>query len=479
VREKYARTYIAALSALALLLSSSWYYWHGFEFDPGLLAGACILSLLIFIGLVFPINTGQQDEIGVWDIGLVVAIAALGPTWAAIAALPAAVYTGRKEPLRLTFEVSHLVTITYLAGMVFSLTSTPLLLMQTGTPTASVVYGTFVAGVVLIVGNKLIMSTLLRIKYGRAMRETWQEDMSPYLLSDAINVLTAGFGVLALIVYGPVAAFVTVGGAIGSQVLVYRSRHQVRENRELRDRISSLESSLTTSNLSFGTMMIQDLGRRDGFTDRHAAATSVYAADIARELRLDDVHAERVRMAALLHNIGMFRLPEEIITATGRLNSLARKELDQHPVVGEQALSAVPEFREMASWVRWHHERPDGRGYPDKLREAWIPTEARILAVAQAYAAMIIDQPHKPGASPGEARSRLNSGADTEFDGVVVRAFARILDTESEGYRMADDHRFVFPAPDAGLPPELQGVTRLPTASPSDEPDEASNQREA
>lgn len=190
-----------------------------------------------------------------------------------------------------------------------------------------------------------------------------------------------------------------------------------------------------------------DLGRRDRYTDRHAAATSVYAADIARELQMDDLHAECLGMAGLLHNIGMFSLPEEIVSATGKLNSLARSELEKHPVRGEQALAAVSEFKEMASWVRWHHERPDGRGYPDKLRAAWIPTEARILVVAQAYAAMAIDQPQRPGMSLGEARGQLNAGIDTEFDGVIVRAFARILDTESEGYRMADDYRFVFPAP--------------------------------
>lgn len=75
-----------------------------------------------------------------WDIGLVVAIAALGPSWAVIAALPAAIYAGRKEPLRLAFEVSHVVIITYLAGIVFALTSTPLLLgSEASTPISSTV----------------------------------------------------------------------------------------------------------------------------------------------------------------------------------------------------------------------------------------------------------------------------------------------------------------------------------------------------
>jgi HD-GYP domain-containing protein (c-di-GMP phosphodiesterase class II) len=167
-------------------------------------------------------------------------------------------------------------------------------------------------------------------------------------------------------------------------------------------------------------------------------------------MKLDDTHVERLRMAGLLHNIGLFGLPDEMLLATGRPNSIARSHLDEHPTRGEEALAAISEFGEMASWVRWHHERPDGRGYPDKLRGPWIPLEARILAVAQAYAAMILDQPRRPGVTTAEAREQLSAGIDTEFDGVVVRALLRLLDTESEGYRMADDHRFVFPSLENG-----------------------------
>jgi HD-GYP domain-containing protein (c-di-GMP phosphodiesterase class II) len=270
------------------------------------------------------------------------------------------------------------------------------------------------------------------------------------LLSEALNVLTAGLGVVAFVAYGPVVAVVVVVGSVGSLALAYRAREQVRENGELRARVESLEEALANSNMAFGTMIIRDLGQRDGYTHRHAAATATYAGDLAREMKLDDTHVERLRMAGLLHNIGLFGLPDEMLLATGRPNSIARSRLDEHPVRGEEALAAIVEFEEMAGWVRWHHERPDGRGYPDKLRGPWIPLEARILSVAQAYAAMILDQPRRPGMTCAQAREKLSAGLDTEFDGVVVRALLRLLDTESEGYRMADDHRFVFPSLEGG-----------------------------
>ena len=376
-----------------------------------------------------------------------IGVVLLGPTWTALAALPSALFVGRRDLMRTVFEIGHSVTIVYLAGIVFSFAAEPWLVAGTGKP-AIFFYGTLVAGMTLVAASETINGMLLKVKYNRDFHETWSEIVQPYLISDVVSVLTAGFGVLALLVNGPVTAVVVVAGSIGSQVLVYRAREQVKENYELRTRVDSLEEALATSNMQFGTIIIQDLGRRDGYTHRHAAATAVYAADLAREMKLDDTRAEQLRTAGLLHNIGLFGLAEELLLVTGKLNSVAQSQLAEHPARGEEALAAVPEFEEMASWVRWHHERPDGRGYPDKLRGPWIPLEAKILSVAQAYAAMVLDQPRRPGMSFAEARENLSAGIDTEFDGVVVRAILRILETESEGYRMADDHRFVFPAPD-------------------------------
>jgi len=419
-----------------------------------LAVGTMVLAGLVLLGDVFPLRVSDKSAIGVWDVGLVLAVVTLGPTWAAIAALPSAVFVGRRDWLRTVYEIGHSTTIVYLAGIVFFFASdTPLLLGSTA-PAAQIVYGTFATGLTLLAANRLVAAILLKIKYGQGLQETWKEDTQPYVLSDALNILTAGSGALALVVFGPVAgpvaALVLLGGTIGSQVLVYRAREQMQKNEELRGRIDSLEGALATSNHTFGTMIVRDLGRRDGFTDRHAAATAVYAADLAREMGMDETHVGRLRLAGLLHNVGLLGLPEELLLATGKPNSIAQSRLAEHPARGGEALAAVPEFGEMATWVRWHHERPDGRGYPDKLRGPWIPTEAKVLAVAQAYAALILDGPSRPGVSPSKAREKLGAGADTEFDGVVVRALLRILDTESEGYRMADDHRFVFPAPGDG-----------------------------
>jgi HD-GYP domain-containing protein (c-di-GMP phosphodiesterase class II) len=446
-RAAYVKFYIWVLAALATALCVSWIHWYGLEVEPSLITGAAIVACFSLLGDIFAVRVNERLAISVSAIALVIAVAALGPTWAALAAIPSALFVGRGNLLRTIYEVGHSVTTVYLAGMAFSFASQPLLIDDSASK-ATVFYGTLVAGVVLVGATGSAVIVLFRVKYDQPVQISWSEIMQPYLLADATNVLTAGLGALALKEYGPGVALVVVAGSIGSQALVYRSREQMKENRKLQSRVASLEKAVATSNTTFGMMIIQDLGRRDGYTHRHAAATAVYAADLAREMKLDEASVGRLRMVGLLHNVGLLGLPEELLLTTGKLNSIAQSQLAEHPVRGEKALAAIPEFEEMAGWVRWHHERPDGRGYPDKLRGPWIPLEAKILAVAQAYAAMVLDQPRRPGIGSAEARERLSAGIDTEFDGITVRAFLRILDTETEGYRLADDHRFVFPAPE-------------------------------
>jgi HD-GYP domain-containing protein (c-di-GMP phosphodiesterase class II) len=445
--ETSLRAYVGVLAAVAVTLLASWIYWYDATIELRIIVGVAIFAGLLLLADLFPIRVSERWDISTVEIGLLAAVVMLGPFWAAISALPYAVFGGRRDPLRTAYEASCVTVESYSAGIVFSFAAGPLVL---GRPESvpSVVYAVLAAGVTMAAVNCALSMGILKVKYGQRFEETWKELVQPYLLPHAISVLTVSVGVLVLLKSGPIAALVVIAGSIGSQALVYRSREQVKKNDELRGRVDSLEQALATSNNTFGAMIIQELGRRDGYTHRHAAATAVYAADLGREMKLDDTRAEQLRMAGLLHNIGLFGLPEDLLLATGKLNSIAQSTLAEHPARGEEALAAIPEFEEMASWVRWHHERPDGRGYPDKLRGAWIPLEAKILAVAQAYAAMVLDQPRRPGMSFAEAREKLGAGIDTEFDGIVVRALLRILETESEGYRMADDHRFVFPSPE-------------------------------
>jgi hypothetical protein len=183
----YLRLYIGALLALALALASSWIYKYGFRFEVQLVVGTLVLTSFVVLGDLFPLRVSDKTTLGVWDVGLVVAIVALGPTWAAVAALPSAFVVGRRDWLRTAYEIGHSITIVYVAGIVFSFTSTPLLL-GVNVPSAQVAYATFATGLTLIAANRLIVAILFKIKYDQAFYVTWKEDIEPYLLSDGVNV---------------------------------------------------------------------------------------------------------------------------------------------------------------------------------------------------------------------------------------------------------------------------------------------------
>ena len=135
---------------------------------------------------------------------------------------------------------------------------------------------------------------------------------------------------------------------------------------------------------------------------------------------------------------------QELMTRPEKLNSLGRASLEGHPESGERVLSEVPGLEEASRWVRWHHERPDGTGYPDRLRGGWIPLEARILAVASLYTSFVLDDPHTPALRPHEARQRLVGAINGAVDEGVARTLLRVLDSEDASYASASDARFSF-----------------------------------
>ena len=154
----------------------------------------------------------------------------------------------------------------------------------------------------------------------------------------------------------------------------------------------------------------------------HGRSVARRAVRLARQLGLEPEDQMRLRLAALVHDIGKLAIPESILAKPGSLDQQEWAQVRCHPATGARMLEADG-FDEIAGWIRAHHERPDGLGYPDGLRGEEIPIQARILAVADAYDAMLSDRPYSPAMDPAEAREELRRGAGAQFDAVVVAAF--------------------------------------------------------
>jgi diguanylate cyclase (GGDEF)-like protein/PAS domain S-box-containing protein len=165
---------------------------------------------------------------------------------------------------------------------------------------------------------------------------------------------------------------------------------------------------------------------------RHGNKVAALAAATAAELGLSAEEIARTRLAAELHDIGKAALPEAILAKPGPLDDAEWEFVRRHTLIGERILAAAPALANIAPLVRSSHERPDGSGYPDGLSTEQIPLGARIVAVVDAFDAMVSGRAYKPPIPEADAILELQRCTGSQFDPEVVQAFLRLLDELSE-----------------------------------------------
>ena len=138
--------------------------------------------------------------------------------------------------------------------------------------------------------------------------------------------------------------------------------------------------------------------------------------------------AQRCRLAGWLHDVGKLAVPEHVLNKPGPLDDAEWAIMRTHPGVGADIVTRIPALRQVAPAVRHHHERYSGGGYPDDLSGQAIPIEARIVAAADAYAAMTAARPYSPARTPHEAAAELRRCVGSHFDPAVVEALLAVLD---------------------------------------------------
>lgn len=163
---------------------------------------------------------------------------------------------------------------------------------------------------------------------------------------------------------------------------------------------------------------------RDVETKGHIDRVVALADALGRRLSLDDRQLERLRWGAYLHDVGKIGIPDAILLKPGPLTPEEWEVMRRHPVIGCEMLGRIPHLPpETLAVVRHHHERWDGRGYPDGLAGTAIPLLARIFAVVDVYDALTHARPYKPAWPAADARRYIAEQAGKQFDPEVVRAF--------------------------------------------------------
>jgi HD-GYP domain-containing protein (c-di-GMP phosphodiesterase class II) len=173
-----------------------------------------------------------------------------------------------------------------------------------------------------------------------------------------------------------------------------------------------------------------EIDRFEGYAHPHAARIVVIADALAQNFNLASHDRFSLQQAALVHDIGEASMNREYFKAARLLRADERVDMQRHPVIGEQEAAKQGLSRAVQLLVRWHHEWWNGTGYPDALEQEHIPLAARILRVADTYAALTDDRPYKKAIPAADARKYLIEWAGIEFDPKVVKAFLALAGFE-------------------------------------------------
>ncbi len=197
---------------------------------------------------------------------------------------------------------------------------------------------------------------------------------------------------------------------------------------ELREQQNKLKESYVQT----VTALSEAVDAKDRYTSGHSKRVAEYSKLIAQRMGKTEAEQEIIYRAGLLHDVGKIRIPVEIINKAGKLTDEEYDLIKIHPVTGYHILRKISEQNDMAIAAKYHHERYDGKGYPNGLAGEHIPEMARILAVADSYDAMTSNRSYRKGLPQNVVRNEIEKGKGTQFDSVIADIMIQMIDDDKE-----------------------------------------------
>jgi len=232
---------------------------------------------------------------------------------------------------------------------------------------------------------------------------------------------------------------VGLGAVVTIGTIAFIGIRALRELAESDRRVQSLNDRLQSSLLDIEAQslgVLQSLSAtvdaRDRYTARHSLGTTEVAHRIGKSLGLSRGQLGTLERAALLHDVGKIGVPEALLLKQGSLTAEEFDRVKEHSEVGARILETIPFLADIVPVVRHHHERWDGGGYPDGVTGENIPLLARVLAVADAFDAMVSERPYRAPVRRESAIAEVERCAGTQFDPAVVEAFMKCVGGRSD-----------------------------------------------
>jgi diguanylate cyclase (GGDEF)-like protein/putative nucleotidyltransferase with HDIG domain len=374
---------------------------------------ACIL-LASGMKLIVP-RTDGKGTMSVNFVFILLAIMQLSLPEAMIAGCLSAVaqslFRVRKgfRPVQIAFNVANIATATLLASFLYHR------LLHIHAPLGIAIAG---ASALYFLANTTPVAALLALESRHPISRHWFRTFHWYFPFFLFGAIIAALIQVTALHYGWPASLLIfpVAWALYASFRSYLDRLQ--DHKQYVEQISEVHLR-TIETLALA------IEAKDQSTHDHLRRVRVYACEVGKELGLDAREMEALRAAALLHDIGKLAVPEHIINKPGKLTPEEFERMKIHPVVGAEILERVNFPYPVVPIVRSHHERWDGRGYPDGLAGDQIPIGARILTAVDCLDALATDRPYRRALSLDEAMRHLRELSGTQFDPQVVEVLER------------------------------------------------------
>ncbi len=201
---------------------------------------------------------------------------------------------------------------------------------------------------------------------------------------------------------------------------------------ELSKKVEELKEQQKNVSEMAARAILHALDCKDHYTFGHSMRVTFYAMILGKELELDDEQMYELQLSALFHDIGKIGTPDRILLKEERLTEEEFLIMKQHPVKSAEILDGFKGFEKIAKNARHHHERFDGRGYPDNLKEDEIPLFSRIILIADTFDAMTSTRPYREGLPHDVAFQELKDCAGTQFDPKLVPRFIEGMKKEDQ-----------------------------------------------
>jgi len=218
-----------------------------------------------------------------------------------------------------------------------------------------------------------------------------------------------------------------IGVGIHTHRLLEQVAQRAEENRRLYEELRTIYRATVRA-------FAAAIDIKDKYTQGHSERVGRYSEIIARELGWSEDEVEGIQIAGYLHDVGKLVVDRDIINAPYNINAKESSELNRHPMAGYEILAPINHpYADIPLMARYHHERLDGRGYPDGLVDEQIPLGAKIVSLADSFDAMTTDRPYRRRRSFEDVVRDLRQNSGKQFDAKVVAAFARAMLKEVNG----------------------------------------------